>query len=401
MKILHVIHSVDPRSGGPSHAIRELVRAQVDQGHDVSLLATTVQSAEPWLPPEQYARRIGDDPGFSGADVMLASAYGRRRPWSRFSFSPQSRRWLKRHAADPARRPDVVHTHGVFSHVTTSASRVARGYGIPCIIRPAGALDAGCLRSGRRRLKRLFFDLLLDRDLRRAAFLHATSEAEARDLSALGMAGKVRTVPLGVRPVSFDPSTATAPLWKRFPKLRGRRVVLFLSRVAPIKRPELLVEAVARVRRELPDLILLIAGHDAGGMAAVHDAVDRHNLREHVVFSGFLEGAEKLAAYAVASVFVLPSGHENFGVAVAEAMAHGVPVVVTEGVASHVYIDEAGCGRTVDANAEALSRGLRDVLSSDREALGNRGREYVAEHLTWSSVVQQLDELYREAIAQR
>jgi glycosyltransferase involved in cell wall biosynthesis len=244
----------------------------------------------------------------------------------------------------------------------------------------------------------LFFDLLLHRDLQHAAFLHATSQAEARNLSDLGMAGKVRTVPLGVKPASFDPSVAAVPLCKRFPNLRGRRVVLFLSRVASIKRPGLLVEAVARVRRELPDVILLIAGHDAGGMATVHDSVDRHDLREHVVFSGFLEGADKLAAYAIASVFVLPSRHENFGVAVVEAMAHGVPVLVTQGVASHIYVDEAGCGRTVDATAEALSQGLRDVLSSDREVLGNRGREYISKYLTWSTVVQQLDELYRDAI---
>ena len=115
MRLLHVIHSLDPRSGGPSHAIRAMVREQVRAGCQVTLLATDVQSAEPWAPREEYRRHILEDPAFSGAEVFLGRSFGRRRPWSRFSYSPECAGWLCRRLADANKRPEVVHIHGVFS----------------------------------------------------------------------------------------------------------------------------------------------------------------------------------------------------------------------------------------------------------------------------------------------
>ncbi|MGQ0633595.1 MAG: glycosyltransferase [Planctomycetaceae bacterium] len=395
MRILHVIHSVDPRSGGPSHAIRELVRAQSAAGHEVALLATTVQSGEPWAATNDYVCRIAAEACFLQTELKLAGAYGRRPPWSRFAYSPESRRWLHERLQCERTRPDVIHIHGIFSHVTTLAARLAHRDQIPYILRPTGALDATCFQSGRKHLKQLFARLVLQRDLERAAWVHATSAAEADALGHWVAPERIRVVPLGVAVPTLDRAQAAEVLLQRYPALRGRKVVLFMSRIAPKKRPELLAEAVTLLRDELPEIALLIAGHDAGGMATLKEAIARRRLENHVMLAGFLEGLEKRSALAIADVFALPSLDENFGVAVVEAMAHGVPVLVTRGVASHTFVDDSGCGATVDDSVAAVAQGLKTLLAADRNDLGNRGREYAARRLAWPAIVSQLDELYR------
>ena len=171
MRILHSIHSLDLRSGGPSHAIRGLVAAQVTAGHDVSVVATTMQSAEPWLPTEDFAKVVRDDRHFAGADVSLLRGFGRRPPWSRFGYCPGIRSWLDERIRQKTKRPDVVHIHGVFSHINSAAAAAARRHGIPYLVRPTGALDPNCFRTGRQLLKQAFTKLILGRDLASAAFI--------------------------------------------------------------------------------------------------------------------------------------------------------------------------------------------------------------------------------------
>lgn len=401
MKILHVIHSLDPRSGGPSHAIRQMCRAQTAAGADVALLATTVQSSEPWAPRDEYVERLHQDPAFEGVDLAVEAAYGRRGPWHRYAYSPDSRRCLQRRLRDIERRPDVVHIHGVFSHITHSAARIAKACGVPYVIRPTGALDPACFESGNRWLKRAFTRIMLQRDMREAAFVHATSDAEGNAMRAWVDADRIRVVPLGIDVPSYDRSAAAERLRETFPQLRGRRVVLFMARVHPIKRAELLVEALALLQGEFPDLALLIVGQDSGGMAAVQAAIDRHALSERVILAGFLEGDRKIAAFAGSDLFALPSKHENFGVAVAEAMAHALPVLVTSGVASHVYVDECGCGVTVEGSAPAIADGLRRLLASDPATMGARGRDFVARRLAWPAIERELTALYHAATLRR
>ncbi len=398
MKVLHVIHSLDLRSGGPSHVIRQLIRQQVRVGHEVALVATDRQSGEPWDASEEYTRRMMADPALAGAEVFVGRAFGRRRPWLTYAFSPACRRWLKRKMQSRQTRPDVVHIHGTFSHLTNVAAKIARHYGIPYIVRLAGNLDAKCFHTGRRFLKRLFFRSLLLTDLRRAAAIHATSIAEAEELRELLPATRVEVVPLGT-PLPADPATAGERFLEQFPELAGRRIVLYMSRIAPKKRLELLVESIASLRSAYPDIMLLVAGHDAGHLPVVEQAVARWGMHDHVKFTGFLEGDLKSGAFAAAELFALPSIDENFGVCVIEAMAHGLPVLLTPGVASHVYVDKSGAGETVEGTAELFADGIDRLLAAEPKVLGAKGREYVAEHLSWSKIASEVDLLYELAIS--
>jgi len=398
VKILHVIHSLDPRGGGPSQVIRGMVRAQVTAGHEVALVATSVQAAEPWEADSTFRHAVQAEPALAGCELAMVAAFGRRRPWSTYAYSPEGRRWVRTRLADPDRAPQVVHVHGVFSHLPASAAAEARRRGIPYVLRPAGILDSACLRTGRQWLKRAFMRLSLHKDLSRAAWVQATSEHEAAELRRWVPHGRVRIVPNGTDLPALDRAQAAADFLARFPQLAGKRVVLFLGRIAAKKRPEMVLEALAQLRPEFPDAVCLVAGPDDGHLQALLAAADKHAMRDALVLTGFLQGRAKQGAFALADLFVLPSVDENSAVAVLEAMAHGVPVLVTPGVASHVYVDECGAGLTVPGSAREVAEGLRRLLRSGRDEWGRRGRAFVAENLSWSVVARELDRLYQEMV---
>lgn len=400
MKILHVTLSLDPRTGGPGNVIRNVVQGQLARGHQVSVLSTSIQVAEPWTPRDQFIRDLKEDPHFAGAEIRVARAYGRRRAWAIYGFSPAGNRWLRRRLSDPHQAPDVVHVHGVWAHLTTAAAAWARRRGLPYVIRPAGSLDAVSFQANRHRLKKAFVHLFLEKDIRHAACLQATSEVEAQDLRRWVPRERIRVVPHGVDVPEFDRHAAARAFLLRYPQLRARRIVFCMARLNPIKRIDLLVEAMAILRGESPDLALVVAGQDDGHMAAVRDAARRTGLEDSVVLTGFAAGELKRGAMAAAKLFALPSKHENFGVAVIEAMAHGLPALVTPEVASHLYVDQSGGGLTVEGNAQAIAGAMRSLLAADLEDLGRRARRFVQENLSWESSVRRLEGLYREIIAE-
>lgn len=394
MRILHVIHSVDPRSGGPSHAIREIVRTQADAGHDVTLLTTTTQSAEPWARTSEYVARMQEDRAFDGVNLEFVRSYGRIRPFSRYAYAPGCSRRLNRLLAD---RRAVVHIHGVFSHLVTSAAKVCRSLQVPYILRPAGALDVVCVDRGRRGLKKLFISTFLRRDLAGAALVQAMSTDEETQLRRYVNEDRVERVPHGVHPVSSLGDSRT-DFFEQHSVLRDRTIVLFLARLHSIKRPELLVRAIAALRSTHPNLALVVAGNDAGHEAEVRRTVAECGLESDVVFTGFLTGDDKRAAFDAARLFALPSAHENFGVSVVEAMAHAVPVLVTPEVAAHEHVDASGGGVTVTGDVESLAAGMKELLSSSRSEVGMRGWNYVREHLSWTAIGRRLEEMYESAM---
>ena len=209
-------------------------------------------------------------------------------------------------------------------------------------------------------------------------------------------------VPHGVEVPSSDSREAARLFLETFPQCRERRAILFLGRVDRIKRPEIIVAAMARLRPRFGDLTLIVAGPDGGHMETLRAAAAQHGLGDSMVFAGYLDGELKRGAFAVSSVLALPSAHENFGLVVAEAMAHGLPVLVTPGVASHVHVDRSGAGLTVNGDPESFADGLAQLLASDgRDTMGRKGREYVEAHLTWPAIRRQLEALYGDVVAER
>lgn len=391
MRVTHVVNSIDLRSGGPIYALRATIEHQLSLGYHVSVITTDMQAGEGGYSRTQFLDTIKNDELWVRIPVEIARAFGRGRPWNHLGFSPWASSrvslWIREH------HPHIVHIHGVFAWISSVACRQCWAGRIPYIMEPYGVYDHKCFRSHLWPLKVAYHYCFTLRELHRCARIRVASNQEGMPFrKSARLNRKVAVIPYGV--VIPDDS-----IDQRYSSEMSPTVV-YLSRITKKKRPEWVVLACERVRNSYPNLRLVIAGSDDGHLSALNRIVQQNSRGEWVSVLGFAAGEEKRQLLQRASVFVLPSRDESLGAVVLEAMAHGVPVVVTPGVAAHEYVDAAACGLTVEDSIEAVAEGIRKVLQSDRDELGRRGRAYVAEHLTWPAIVERLDELYRNVLRQ-
>jgi len=204
-----------------------------------------------------------------------------------------------------------------------------------------------------------------------------------------------RNVPYIVRPLGV--------LTSAHPELADRPIILFLSRFDRKKGLELLLPAFARVRRQIPDAALVLAGSGDNELVdALKTQARELGIADEILWTGFLQNEAKLAAFDAAAVFVLPSWSENFGVAVIEAMAAGCPVVVTDQVAVHTDIAAAHAGYAVPCEAEALATALCRLLLDDpssRAIMGSNGKCLTQTHYSPAAVTAKLTAAYRAILA--
>jgi len=353
LKVLHIIPSVGPLRGGPSVVARTIAEGLVNRGLPVDIATT-------------------DDNGSEKLDVLLArpvvengvTYWYFRRQIRFYTFSWPLWRWLAAHIGDY----DLVHIHALFSFATTAGAFWATRRGVPYLVRPLGALNTWGIRNRRPFLKRFSLRCIDRRILANAAAVHFTSEREKGEAELVAPGIRSVVVPNPVATLTVDHKLRAEALLSRYPELAGRRVVLFLSRVDPIKGLDLLLDGFAKIRAARPDAVLLVAGNgDEGFAARLREQVQRLGVQRDVIWTGFLDGEEKRAAFATADVFVLPSYSENFGVAVVEAMASGLPVIVSDQVGIHCEVAEAKAGLVVRCNANEVSDAVVRMLSDGEE----------------------------------
>ena len=189
----------------------------------------------------------------------------------------------------------------------------------------------------------------------------------------------------------------------RFPALRGHPLLLFLSRIDPKKGLELLLPAFAQLHAAFPEARLVIAGNGEEGYTETLQRMARAlGVAEQVVWTGYLAGEEKLAALAAAEFFVLPSYSENFGIAVVEAMAAGLPVVISDQVGIHHEVSQAGAGRVVPCNSDALADALAELLGDEalRKAMGQRAQALATTHFSLATMAERLVGMYEGVAGQ-
>jgi glycosyltransferase involved in cell wall biosynthesis len=189
---------------------------------------------------------------------------------------------------------------------------------------------------------------------------------------------------------------------ERFPETGGKEIILFLGRINFKKGLDLLVQALARVVRKRRDLHLVVAGPDDDGWGVrVKGWLQQEGIADCATFTGMLLGEEKLAALRDARLFVLPSYSENFGIAVIEAMACGLPVVISDQVNIWREVEAAGAGLVTPCAVDPLAAALeRLVAEADTAAdMGRRGKELVARRFQWDSIALDLQAVYSGIIA--
>lgn len=361
--ILQVVGSISRLGGGPAYTVRRLSQELTGLGVDVHAVA-------------QRDRFADVDAGQWGP--VPVTLIGGLPPWA-WGYSWGWIRELER------RRPALVHVHGLWMHYTYAAWRWARSREVPMAVSPRGMLEPWAL--GYRRWKKLpgwwFWQ---EKAVAGAAILHCTSEAEARKLRRIGISNPVAVVPNGVDLPDLRPGDG---------RRNGCRSVVFVSRIHPIKGLPLLLEAWARLRPA--GWRLIIAGPDeCGHEDELRVQARKLGIADSVEFRGPVYGKNKWELLSSADLFVLPSYSENFGVAMAEALACAVPVIATKGTPWSL-LGEARCGWWVEPGVDPLAAALEEAMRlsvAERRRMGERGRRLVAERFSWPKIGQQMKEVY-------
>lgn len=367
----HVIASVSDMGAGPSYSVTALAAAQARAGADVRLLTVKgwrdsgeAPRAAASVPTVSYDWDYRGVPGLSSACVSGG---------------------LRRGLFDAARDEGILHAHGLWLAPNLYPAWAVKHGRAKLVVSPRGMLGAEALEYSSK-AKAVLWAVFQRRALAAAGCLHATSEDERVAIRAAGLSGPVATIPNGIDlpppwPANAEPSST----------------VLALGRIHPKKGLDQLIRAWAAVEARHPLWRLRIVGPAELGHDLELKALAASLGLQRVVIEGPAFGDAKAAAYRDAALFVLSTRNENFAMTVAEALAHGVPVISTKG-APWAGLETERCGWWVDGDPEAIAAALNSALttpSAARRAMGQRGRAWMERDFGWSRVAADMLDVYR------
>ena len=377
-KSLHALHSIaclSLHSGGTARVAVEFTDALARRGAiDVTLLSQAARGEEPLSSNCGLVSRVIAE---SASRIALKAGLPLKSALRRLNSQ---------------RAIDLVHSHGLWLPVNHWASQVARRKCIPLIVQPHGMLEPWALNHKAWK-KRIAMALFQRRDLEIAQVIVATAITEYESVRKLGLLQPVAVIPNGA---NFAMNrAANLPCASRD---TDNRTVLFLSRVHPKKGLLNLIHAWARLAPL--GWRLRIAGPDEGGhLRDIMGLAQKLKINNSVEYIGEVDGERKLSEYRCAHLFVLPTHSENFGVVVAEALAHGLPVITTRGT-PWADLETYGCGWWIDIGVQPLVQALREAMAlsdDERKEMGVRGQEYVQRY-DWDAIALQTMEVYRWAL---
>lgn len=350
--------------------------------------------------------------GRAGApvDVYAADCWGRGAASIGHVFEPPTRwvsskgLWLGGLSWSPALKSiirqavgehDVVHNHSLWMLPNSYSSQAARRAGKPVVITAHGALEPWAVQNSGWK-KKLVGRAFQDRDLQQATCLQVNSHTEIDGLRAYGLTNPVAVIPNGICLEDFTDLPSPEVFYDAFPETRHRRLLLFMARLHRKKGLEHLLQAWANASRRFSDWHLVIAGPDSGFGANVQSLIASTNLASRVTLTGNLQGDLKRSVLAATELFVQPSFSEGFSMSIVEALACGIPVLMTPGC-NFPEAARAGAAIEVEPHSECTERGLHQLLSlseSARADMGQRGRMLIEQHYTWTLVARNTLRLY-------
>jgi glycosyltransferase involved in cell wall biosynthesis len=261
-------------------------------------------------------------------------------------------------------------------------------------------LDTWALNQ-RRLKKRLYFRLIESRTLRSASSIHAVSETEIEDIRRLAISTEVVHVPNGINQADFEHLPDRNIFREKHPAVAKKTIVLFLGRVHPKKGIALLAKAFSDLAGAQPDLALVVVGPDSGGcQRELEDCMNASGAAGSYVFTGLLGREECIEALAAADIFVLPSSSEGLPIAAMEALAAGLPVILTK-ACNLQEVEENGAGMIIEQDADALRQAIVTLAGDQatRKEMGRKGREFALTHYTWDRIAARMVNVYESILS--
>jgi glycosyltransferase involved in cell wall biosynthesis len=354
MRIIQTVASISEEATGPAYSVVRLCEYLIAEGEDTTLAVLD------WTPMPSPPRFV----------KIFSLGAGPRR----LGRSPGMRRWFAE--VGRSHSVDLIHNHGLWMMPNVYSGSAARRFNIPLVVSPRGALSDWAFYHGSS-IKHLFWPLIQRPALAAVACFHATSESEYEAVRRRGFHEPVAVIPNGI----------DIPALVR--KRSGAcRTLLFLGRLHPSKGLDLLLPAWRAVQDRFPEWRLVIAGPDHGGHLGEMQQLAAELRLNRIEFVGAMLGKDKWRAYQAADLFVLPSYSENFGMTVAEALASGVPAIVSKG-APWKGLTEKKAGWWIDIGVDPLVACLHEALTRTPDALatlGQNGRIWMQREFSWEGV---------------
>jgi len=363
--------------------VKHLAQAEAALGMEVDVVTTDADGDRTLPIPLQT---------WHGAAGYRVQYFPRR--WLRhYTISPELGHWLRRQVQGY----DVVHLHNAFAYPVWAVHQACQGAEVPYLRTPHGMLTPQALAQKVWK-KRLFFEMVERPSFESAAMVQALTQQEAVDMRSLGLRVPITVIPNGIPTAELDLTPDPTLFWQQFPALEGKRLILYLARLDPLKGLDLLVEAFGQLHFQEPDTHLVIAGSDlVGYRPKVEKLLSERGCCAAATFTGFLTGSLKQSALAAATVYVLPSRMEGFSVAALEAMGAGLPTVLTKGC-HFPEAAQAGAALEVPITADAIAQALLHCLQHPAWArgMGDRARHFIRQHYTWEAIARQFQAVFEQ-----
>jgi glycosyltransferase involved in cell wall biosynthesis len=371
---VHYLRRVRLRDGGVVRAVLDTCSLLADRGHTITLLTTDAKDA----PPEW-------------------KAHSKKVP--RLVCIPPPRLFgtLPIEAESALRTAQVLHLHTPWDVSNLSLARRARRLKLPYIVSTHGMLDDWSMRQKWLK-KRFFLTIVGRRFLAAAECVHCTAMAELAQASRYLRTGCGIVAPCPIDLSDFMELPGPERALSEHPNLVvSSPRLLFLGRLHPKKRPDLVIEAAAKLQKEgRPCLVILAGPGEPAYVAQLRQIAVERGLNGLVVFTGMVNGPVKVSLLQVADAFVLPTSQENFGIALVESMAAGTPVITTRGVDIWKELQSAGA-IIVEQDSTAIASAIRSLITDRPKAvcLGRQGRAWAMRELNAETVVEYYERMYQ------
>lgn len=372
--------------GGTVTTYFELAREIVRQGHEVFALTTDARRKSDSFFP------ISEDTVLDEVPIRCCKMWGPAPPF----WSPE----LKHQVGLRAPHFDIALIRSVWTYIGIAAGDKCLQASVPYITYPEGCFNPWTFRLGRMK-KQLWWMLWEQKYFQRAAAIVALTASERDYIHQMGLTKRIEVIPNGINLEDLETQTSRAELENKWGQLKGKRWVLYLGRLHPIKGLDLLIESFTRISNKFPDHLLVIAGPDEGGYARkISRQINELNQAKKILLIGPVYGDLKIGLMKQAEAFLLTSYSEGFPMALLEALGCGIPAIITEGC-NVPEVAEKAAGFVVPPSVERVSQALREFLRNDasRKEMGFNGYNLVSSRFTWDKVAQQTIALCKDILA--
>ena len=367
MKIIQINPTISMEASGPSYSVPRLCESLIEQNQDVSLATLNLNLDQSKVKP--YVKTFPVSLGLK-----------------RLGLSFEMLQWLN----SQPKQQTIFHNHGMWQFNGLYPSWAGKKNSIPVISSPRGTLSKWSFNSGAY-AKKFFWPLLQKPALENITCFHATSINEYEEIRSHGFQQPVAVIPNGIDiPEQLQNNRKRA------------KTLLFLGRVHPKKGIDLMLNAWLQVQSYFPEWNIVIAGSDLdilgrGGYLKKIKQYSEEIGCKRVDFIGPVYGEEKLNTYKNASLFVLPTYSENFGMTVAESLSVGTPAIVSHGAPWQGLIENKA-GWWIEGNVEQFADTFKEALilsDQDLKIMGENGRNWMRKDFSWDNLASKYIEVYK------